>query len=187
MLKAMQGRRALLAVLPVALAGCQQERATLHGEAMAAPATALATRKLQSRRFDTQDERLLLQAAAGVLQDLGFTIDDARAGAGLIVASKERDAVEVQQVAGQVLLVLLAAAAGTQHNPVWEKDQHIRAAIVVTAGADRASSIARITFQRVVMNTNNRVSRVETIDDAQIYRAFFDALAQSVFLDANEI
>ncbi|MBC9208359.1 hypothetical protein IBL26_16050 [Roseomonas aerophila] len=180
-------RRALLAFPLILLGACQQDRAALHGGAMAASSGALALRKLQSRRFETRDEPLVLQAAAGVMQDLGFTIDDARAGAGLIVASKERDAVEAQQVAGQMLLVLLAALARTQHQAVWERDQRIRAAIVVTAGGDAASTLARITFQRVVTNTNNQVSRVETIEDPQIYRAFFDALSQSVFLEANEI
>jgi len=169
------------------LAGCVQDQSALQASAMAPTAEALALRRLQSRRFDTQDQRLLLQAAAGVMQDLGFAIDDARANAGLIVASKERDAVEAQQVAGQMLLVLLAALAKTQHQAVWDRDQRIRVAVVVTEAKDGHGCLARAAFQRVVTNTNNQVSRVETIEDPQIYRTFFDALAQSAFLEANEI
>ena len=180
-------RRAALASFPAFLAACQQDRASLHSGAMGASSSALSIRKLQSRRFETRDERLVLQAAAGVMQDLGFSIDDARAEAGLIVASKDRDAVEAQQVVGQTLLVLLAAAAGAKHDPVWERDQRIRAAIVVTLGATGSDCIARVSFQRTIRNTRNQLSRVETIDDPEIYRAFFGSLSQSVFLEANEV
>ncbi|MDQ1078616.1 hypothetical protein [Pseudoroseomonas cervicalis] len=180
-------RRFALLAGATLLAGCQQEAAQLHAGAMAPTDGALALRRLQSRRFDTPNEALLMQASVGVMQDLGFTIEDARAEAGLIVASKDRDAVEAQQVAAQVLLVLLAAMAKTQHQASWEKDQRIRIALVINRSGDGRGCIARATVQRVVLNTERRVTRAETIEDPAIYRAFFEALSKSVFLEANEI
>ena len=55
-------------------------------------------------RFDTKDEGAILAAAAGVMQDLGFTIEETQAKAELVSGSKDRDAVEAQQVAGQIFL-----------------------------------------------------------------------------------
>jgi hypothetical protein len=168
------------------LAGCQTTAAP-PSQALALDNNAIARRRLQSRRFETQDERRLLLAAAGVLQDLGFSIDDARADAGLIVASKERDAVEAQQVAAQMLLVIAAAMAKTQYKAVWEKDQQVRVALVVTRATDGQGTNCRATFQRVVTDTNGNVSRVETLEDPALYRSFFESLSKAAFLEANEI
>ena len=179
---------ALLGLLAVAaMPGCQPSAADLHAAAMAPPQGAVAKRQLQTRRFDTQDDKAVLTASAGVLQDLGFGIEETAANSGVITASKDRSAIEAQQVAGQVLLVLLAAAAGTTYNPVYDRDQRIRVTVFVQPSADRAATTARVTFQRIVTNTQNQVSRVETIEQPEIYRQFFDMLSQSAFLQAHEI
>ena len=51
-------------------------------------------RQRSTRRFTTTDESRILAACAGVLQDLGFTIDESETDLGLIVVSKDRSAVE---------------------------------------------------------------------------------------------
>ena len=48
----------------------------------------LEERQLQTRRFDTSDETMVLQSVAGLLQDLGFNIDESETKLGIIVASK---------------------------------------------------------------------------------------------------
>jgi hypothetical protein len=178
--------RGALAATAAMMAGCRT-REDLHAEALTPPASVVAQRALQTRRFDTRDETALLQAAVGVLQDLGFTIEETRPQSGLVVGSKNRDAVEAGQVATQVLLVLLAAAAGTQHRVVMDRDQRIRVLVVVRLTPGGTASTARVTFQRVVMNTDNQVSRAETLEGPRRYQAFFDHLAQSAFLTAYEI
>jgi len=45
-------------------------------------------RALQSRRFDTGDQTLMLQSALGTLQDLGFAIEESQAATGVVVGSK---------------------------------------------------------------------------------------------------
>jgi hypothetical protein len=56
--------------------------------ALTPTSSAIAARTLQSRRFDTVDQRLMLQAAIGALQDLGFTIEESQAALGVVVGSK---------------------------------------------------------------------------------------------------
>ncbi len=48
----------------------------------------VAHRARQTRRFDTTDETLLLQASVGVLQDLGYVIEETRSAFGVVVGSK---------------------------------------------------------------------------------------------------
>ena len=174
----------LIAIL--LLAACQTATVEQQTAALTLSNENLAQRQAQSRRFDTGDERLILSAAAGVLQDLGFSIVESSAGTGLLVASKNRDAVEADQVAGQLVLAALITALGGRADPVWERDQKIRISLV-TKPLSAESVIVRVTFQRIVWNTKNQISRAETIDDPVIYQEFFDKLSQSLFLEAHDI
>ncbi|WP_198378010.1 hypothetical protein [Neoroseomonas rubea] len=174
------------AFAPLVVGACRT-RAELHADAFTPSGSVVEQRARQTRRFDTRDETMLLQAVVGVMQDLGFTIEETRPQSGLVMGSKDRDAVEAGQVASQIVLVLLAAAARTQHRVVMDRNQRIRILVVVRPTPERTASIARVTFQRIVINTDNQVSRMETMDDPQLYQAFFDQLAQSAFLTAHEI
>jgi hypothetical protein len=59
-----------------------------HAAALTPDARSLARRQQQVRRFDTTDEAMLLQAAIGVLQDLGYTIQESQQAYGIIVGSR---------------------------------------------------------------------------------------------------
>jgi len=176
----------LLLALP-ALAACPQGNAAQEQKAaLTLSGDSMALRQAQTRRFDTGDEKMILVASSGVLQDLGFTLEESSAGTGLIVASKNRDAVESGQVAGQLVLAALITALGGKADPVWERDQRIRISVSTRPTGPKAVAV-RVTFQRVIWNTKNQITRVESIEDPTIYQEFFDKLAQSVFLEANAI
>lgn len=170
---------ALCAVLTAvfSLSGCAS---SAKNSALQMTEPTLEVRSRSTRRFDTQDEKKILSASAALLQDLGFTLDNSDTRVGLIVASKDRSAVEAGQVAGKIAVgVLLGADV-----PV-DKYQKLRASVVTKP---LGSSIAvRVTFQRTVWNDRNAVSRLERIDDPKIYQEFFDKLSKSVFLEAHEI
>lgn len=180
--------RLLVAALPLAvLVGCANTMVARETDALTLTAQSPGDRERELRRFDTPDGALLLSAAASVLQDFGFTLDETNAAAGLLVASKHRDAVEGRQVAGQLVLALLVAAAGGHPDPAWDKLQKIRVSIVTRSSQDHRAIVARVLFQRVIWNTKNQITRLETIQDPIIYQAFFEKLSKATFLTAHEV
>lgn len=162
------------------LTGCQQ---TIPKEALDLKQVTVEKRQRQTRYFDTLDEEKLLAASAAVLQDLGFSLDESETDLGVIVGSKDRDAMEAGQVVGAVILFALSGAVV----PIDDR-QKIRVSLVSRPMSDDGERTAlRVTFQRVVWNTQNIVSRAEPLDEPELYQEFFDRLSQSVFLEAHEV
>lgn len=180
-------RRAALALPVLLLAACQPSPLAQETAALTLTPESMALRQMETRRFDTRDEVAILAATTGVLQDLGFTIEETAAKSGLVVGAKDRDAVEAQQVAGRVFFATLVAALGGRANPAWDSIQKIRIAIVTKPSADGGAVVVRVTFQRIVWNSRAQVSKAESIDDPGIYQQFFDKLSQAVFLEAHQI
>jgi hypothetical protein len=82
----MLARRAALAAL-AGVAGCAPT-AEQQSAALTPTAAASAVRARESRRFDSADKVAMLQATVGVLQDLGFSIEESQAQQGVVVGSK---------------------------------------------------------------------------------------------------
>ena len=174
---------ALVALCLVAASGC----ATIPKDALVLSPDSMERRQLQTRRIDGVSEKELLSAAAGVLQDLGFNIDESETRLGVIVASKDRSAFTPAQLAGAIALALFGVSTSI------DKTQKIRVSLVTRPslaadGSPRADSqMLRITIQRMVWNTANQITRIESIEEPEIYRAFFEKLSKSVFLEVQEI
>jgi hypothetical protein len=178
MLKKKTKALALSLCVIASLTACQQ---TIPKEALQLSQESFELRQLQTRSFSTTNEKKLLIAGAGVLQDLGYNIDESETGLGVIVGSKDRDATE----AGQVAAMILVAALGGGSMPI-DKNQKIRASLI-TRPAGKGKTNLRVTLQRIVWNTQGQVSKVQSIEEPEIYQDFFDKLSKAVFLNANEI
>ena len=167
-------------ILSLGVAGCV---ANNPRHALRLSSESLEQRQLQTRYFETSDETRLLGAVAGVLQDLGFNIDESESGFGLIVASKQRDATEV----GQIVVAIFFAALTGAWMPTDDK-QLMRASVVTRPiGDDEQQTAVRVTFQRIVWNTEGRVSHAESLTDPVFYQEFFAKLSTAVFLQAHAI
>ncbi len=147
----------------------------------------LEQRQLQTRRYETKDEKNILSACAGVLQDLGFAIEESETKLGVIVASKDRSAVEASQIVAATAIVFLAALGGITSNAYNEIDatQKMRAS-VISAPSNNDVRV-RVTFQRIVWNRMGQVSKIETINEQQLYEGFFEKLSKSIFLETQKI
>lgn len=149
----------------------------------------LEKRQLQMRQYDTTDEEKIITAVAGVLQDLGFTLDESETKVGLVAASKKADATNGGQMAGAFFLDLLAAMGGSHSNYSQQVDavQHVKASVIVKSSLDGNRVVVRVTFQRIVWNVNNQINRMETISEPEIYQKFFESLSKAIFLEAHKI
>jgi len=156
-------------------------------EALQLSPESLNNRQLQTRRFDT-DERTLLSASAAVLQDIGFNIDESETELGTIVSSKRSDATS----AGQIVAAILVAALTGAVMPI-DKEQFVRASLVTNpmhgdeTDKSKCQTAVRVTFQRIVTNTQGQVTRRECVNDPEVYREFFEKLSKSLFLEAHEL
>jgi len=161
------------------LAGCQS---TIPKDALVLSKESLETRQIQTRKYDTKDEEKILASVAGVLQDMGFNINESETRLGIVTASKKRSAVN----AGQQVAAVFAALLGS-YTPT-DKEQLMQASIVTYPGsANSQSTLVRVTFQRVVWNTQGQVTRAEALKDPEMYQGFFEKLSKSIFLEAHQI
>lgn len=171
----------LLAGYAILGAGCQTG---IPPDALKLSPVSLERRQQQTRKFEGTSERDVLVASAGVLQDLGFNIDESETKLGVIVASKQRTAVESRQVVASLVFALLTGVT----TPIDQR-QKIRVALVTRPASDNSetSFYVRVTFQRIIWDSNKQVTRVEAVEKPEIYQEFFDKLSKSIFLEAQKI
>lgn len=175
----------LAAASGVVLSGCAPG---IPKEVLQLTPESLSLRQLQARRFETKDEKALLAAGAALLQDLGFTIDASSSDLGLVVVSKDRSAVEAGQVAASIFIGILTALGGAPTFLPWDEKQKLRASFVTRpSGPENQHTRVRITFQRVVWNTEGKISKTEPLNDPRFYQEFFEKLSKAVFLEAHEL
>lgn len=181
-------RNTFLAVLVLAVSACTPNEHALKigGPPVDEGETVSSLRVMQSRRFDTLETPRLIEASTATLQDLGFNIQTTSTDFGVISGSKDRDAVETAQVAGQLILALLAAYGGNSHQMLYDESQQINVSLVVNQTNER-SSVVRVFFDRHITNNQGQLWKAEVIKEQEIYQEFFDKLSASVFLEANEI
>lgn len=150
-----------------------------------------ANRAMQTRLFETGDDKELLSASAAVLQDLGFQVEEIVSDVGLVRAAKERSAREYGQDIGRFFLWLISL--GHLYTPV-DLQQKISATLVARPiNADATRHEVRVMFYRVVWMGDGFAGRdaippgqqkMEMIRDPEIYQQFFAKLSKAVFLEA---
>jgi hypothetical protein len=170
----------LLSVVGLLLmAGCE----TIPKDALTLSNESLQQRQLQTRKYETTDEAKILSACAGLLQDMGFNIDNSETKLGVISSSKKRSAVSAGQQVARVLVIILART-----DMPTDKDQLMRCSVVTRPTGEKGQYVAvRVTFQRIVWNDRREITVREGLTDPKIYQEFFDKLSKSIFLEAQEL
>jgi len=172
------------------IAGC----ATLPKGFLKPDKNALQLRAMEMRQYDTKDDEKIIKSVAGVLQDIGFTLDNSETKLGFVAASKRADAKNAAQITTAVACDALGIAAACFGAPCYtnavsrcDKEQLVKASIIVQPSQDGSKVVVRATFQRIVWNMAGLINKIETISDAQTYQKFYDALSKSIFLEAQQI
>lgn len=142
------------------LTGCQTAKSLNSG--FTSSVSVAQQRALDSRMFEIDSEVTVLNAAVGLLQDLGYKLDEADLKTGVISGSK------------------------SQERNGLNSGFDIRIT-VTTAPLSTGGIRVRATFQSLQQGASVRYSHGNTISDQAIYRDFFDKLSQSLFLEAHKI
>ena len=156
--------------------------------------SALEMREIQTRVYDDVTDIQILSASSGVLQDLGYAIDEIEKELGVLSASKRADAKDESEMVGRIALdvadCILTFLLGCENDSFQgSKDvQDIKITFVVAPnGASSDAYRVRLTMQRFVWARNGELYHQETINDAAVYQAFFDKLSKSVFLEKEGV
>lgn len=176
----------LFSFIVIFLAGCT---ASMPKGFLKLPENHLEKRQTEMRLYETKEEEKIISSVAGVLQDLGFILDDSETKLGFISASKKADAKSGGQMTAAFFLDVLSAMGGSQGNNMnsCDKEQLMKASAITKLSLEGNKISVRVTFQRIVWNMSNQISRVETVNDPEIYEKFFKDLSKSIFLEAQEI
>lgn len=156
-----------------------------------------AHRAMQTRLFETKDGTELLSAAAAVLQDLGFQVEESVREVGFLRATKERSAREYGQDITRFVVFLLSTPLILVQQPpiVMPVDLHQKiAATLVTrpVNPETTRQEVRVVFYRVVWQGGGSSGqqgippgeqRMEMLRDAVMYQTFFAKLSKAVFLE----
>ena len=114
-------------------------------------------RAMQTRLFETPNEKELLSASAAVLQDLGFQVEESVREVGFLRATKERSAREYGQYIQRALFLILSL--GKLLAPV-DLHQKIAAGLITRPlNRDATRQEVRIMFYRVVWKGDGQADR----------------------------
>ncbi len=182
----------LALLLSVLLAGCVEP--TKPDELFQLSPESNQNRAMQTRMFETSDEKELLSASAAALQDLGFQVEESVREVGFLRAAKERSAREYGQYLQQALMLVLSL--GKWRGPV-DLHQKIAATLIARPlNEDGTRREVRIMFYRVVWKGEGQSDqtyippgeqKMEMIRDPEIYQQFFAKLSKAVFLEPHTI
>lgn len=175
-----------LALLLIPMTACQPDANKIALQIGQPPDSAVKLRSMETRRYDNVDNATALAASTQALQDLGFVISESSLEVGVLVGSKNRDAVEAGEVAAQVALTIALAMLGSYHNPTWDEKQTIHVTLVAIPVENSKQMDIRANFARKVVRSDG-TARVELILEPEIYQQFFEKISTSVFLEGHEI
>ncbi len=159
------------------LSGC----ASIPKEALTLSETSLSDRQMQSRKYEINDEAKILSACAGLMQDMGFNLDESETELGVIVGSKQRSAVDATQI---FFAILVSAISGA---PVPTDHEQTMRCCIVTHPLGDTHIVVRVTFQRIVWDTSGQITHREGIKNPEVYQEFFDRLSKAIFLEGQSL
>lgn len=137
----------------------------------------LEVRQMQTREYETKDNRMVMKAMLNVLQDDGFIIKQANADLGFFHGTKEVDREDT-----------LAKVWGTfweGSRATWKENSIVDCTANVSDFGENTR--VRVNFQVKVMNNKGGCEEVYQIDDSKYYQDFFSKVDKGIFIEKEEI
>lgn len=148
---------------------------------------------VQSRRFDTSDNDVVLNGCLSVLQDMGYNISSGNRQMGLVVASRRAQVLppglvhavaEAALIVTTVILSLLTGEDLVTDLPE-QVEQTIFVSLLVSVESESQTRV-RLSIDRDMRYDNGSVIPDHT-ELPLVYEEFFGKLARAVFLEAHQL
>jgi hypothetical protein len=153
----------------LSLAGCATAPAPQQSQ--------LEIREYQTRMFDTANQKQVMKALIGALQDDGFVISQANTDLGLLTAQKE---INVRNAGTAFVATLLAGNDATyQNNATMEATANV--------SAFGKQTRVRLNVAQKIMDNKGGVMDVQPISDPKFYQDFFETVSKSLFIQHEKL
>ena len=146
------------------------------------PKTQLQIREFQTKTFEISDSLTVMKAMINVLQDEGFTVENANVELGLITASKETD---IESGWDRFFAELGDALDEGGYDARWSKSMLVETSANVTGFGE--STKVRANFRAKHFDNRGGILKVYQIEDEQFYRDFFAKVDKAIFLQKEKL
>lgn len=163
----MRTTRLAALALTLGLSGCM-----MPGGGAQMQQTQLQEREYQTRAFDTEDQKAVMKALVGALQDDGFVISQANTDLGLLTAQKEVDVKDAGEVALSTLLA--GSKAVYKNNAIMDATANV--------SAFGKQTRVRLNVVQKVMDNKGVVMDVQPVANQAFYQSFFETVSKSLFI-----
>ncbi len=165
----------------------------------------LKKRVLQTQRFENINEKQLLSAIIGLMQDLNFRLDEGDKDLGVFTGSKRRSfirnlpvtrMVQRYETRTQVINGKIVSRPALVNVPVTVFEPFVfieetRIAIVIYPVSQRKDRVkgnflVRANLQKMTWNeSTGGITQAGPFGDSAFYESFFSILSKSIFLETN--
>ena len=139
--------------------------------------TQLQIREYQTRRYETNDTKMVMKAMLNVLQDDGFIVKNAVLDLGLLSAEKSVDV----ENAGEAFFASFFLGA----DATWQKASIIECTGNISEYGTQTR--VRINFQMKVLNNKGGIIKIEQVDDEKYYQDFFSKVDKGIFIQQERL
>jgi hypothetical protein len=178
----------LLLFLPIALVAC----GSTPRDAFRMKESALAVREMQTREYLDVSDAIVLSASAGLLQDMGYAIDEIEEPLGVLSASKRADATNRLEFMGAVVLesfkcVFTFDCKRRNANEIGDYQDIYMTIVTRPKLGNEKDVVVRVTIQRVIWDKKGQISHQGPVGDGDVYLSFFDKMSKAVFLEREGV
>ena len=140
--------------------------------------TQLQIRQLQTRVFETPDDKAVLKAMVNVLQDDGYMIKDTNTELGILSAVKEYE----EKLSFWAKLD--AATSSAERRGELVKSSVVEVSANISKHGEKCR--VRANFQIKTIKRDGTTKKVHQIVDEQHYTEFFAKVHKGIFLDVDQ-